>query len=80
MATWLIALGATSLAVLLVLLVLLIVHLRNLARSLQTLQGELTPLLEDVRNGSDRVQGRLSDLQRRREALERRPGRIEGRS
>jgi hypothetical protein len=78
MAAWLIALGATSLGVLLVLLVVLLGHLRRLARSLQRLQSELTPILEEVRDGSQRAQGRLADLERRRESLQRRPGRIEG--
>jgi hypothetical protein len=79
MAPWLISLGATTLGVLLVLLVILLGHLRRLARSLQQLQEDLAPLLHEIRDGSEQVQERLVDLERRREVLGQAPGTIQGR-
>jgi hypothetical protein len=79
MTPWLIGLGATTLGILLVLLVVLLGHLRRLAQSLQNLQRELVPLLEEIQAGSAKAQGHLSELERRRQVLQRRPGRIEGR-
>jgi hypothetical protein len=70
----LVAVGAVTAAVLLALVVTLFKHLRGLTASIEGLRSELTPLVEDIRRGSEAAQRRVSEMQDRAAALRREPG------
>jgi hypothetical protein len=66
--------GAVTATILLILVVALLRHLHGLAASLEGLQGDLVPVLEDIRRGSEEAQATLTRLQDRAAALRDEPG------
>lgn len=67
----LVAVGAAGAVVLLVLVVALLRHLRQLATSLQELQADLVPVLEEIQRGSEEAQKRMAGMEGRAAALRR---------
>jgi hypothetical protein len=66
--------GAVTATILLILVVALLRHLRGLASSLKGLQGDLVPVLEDIRRGSEEARITLTRLQDRSTAVRDEPG------
>ncbi len=62
MIPFLIVLGSVTLVVLVGLLVVLFQRMRALALAMARLQRDLTPLLEDIQQDSERVQARLAEV------------------
>jgi hypothetical protein len=65
----LVSVGAVTAVILLVLVVALFRHLRELAGSLQALQAELVPVLEEIQRASEEAQRRLGVMDQRAAAL-----------
>jgi hypothetical protein len=53
-----------------VLLIALLGHVKRLADSVSEMQEAMSPLLEEIREGSDRARTRLEHLQQQRERLQ----------
>jgi len=68
-------LGIATLAMLAILVVGLFRHLKLLAGTLKRFTDEVTPVLEELRDGSERAQHRTDELAERRSKLGR-AGRI----
>jgi hypothetical protein len=66
--------GAATATILLILVVALVRHLRGLAAALEGLQGDLVPVLEEIRRGSAEAQATLHRLQDRASAPRDEPG------
>jgi hypothetical protein len=69
----LVSVGAVTGVILLVLVMALLRHLRGLAGSLQELQADLVPVLEEIQRGSEEAQRRLDHMEQRSAALRREP-------
>jgi hypothetical protein len=69
MVWFLVIVGAITAAVLLALFLALLRHLHGLAGSLQRLEADLVPVLEDIRRSSEEAQARMARLEERRRVL-----------
>jgi uncharacterized protein YoxC len=65
----LVSVGAVTAVILLILVVALLRHLRELAGSLEALQADLVPMLEEIQRGSEEAQRRLDRMEQRSAAL-----------
>ncbi|HEV3474425.1 MAG TPA: hypothetical protein VG602_03575 [Actinomycetota bacterium] len=71
MAVFLVAVAVGTTAVLVVLLVALLGHVKRLATSVSEMQEAMSPLLEEIRDGSERARTKLENLEERRAQLRR---------
>lgn len=69
MAVLLVAVAVGTTAVLVVLLLALLGHVKRLATVVSEMQEAMDPLLEDIRDGSERARTRLERVQERRGQL-----------
>jgi hypothetical protein len=69
MAVLVVTVAVATTAVFVVLLLALLGHVRRLATALTELQRSVTPLMEDILEGSERARTRLDRMQDRRERL-----------
>lgn len=69
MAWFLASIAAVTAVLMLILVVVLIRHLRALAGSIERLQADLVPVLEEIQRGSETAGRRLAGMQERAAAL-----------